>query len=277
MDVAICEDVAFFTCAAADFLRQERFSANVVSVEAGAVLDGVRPERPGSIWILVSDAGTVVGAAMHTPPFALFLPRLPAGAPDAIAAALRGPGRRLPGVTGERRSVEAFLSAWGDDGAELRRAMRMYVLGLLRPPEGVAGAARPAVETDAALAARWFRAFHAESQPDAPGADLATEARQRIAARGLHLWECEDRVVSLAGVTAAAAGVARIGPVYTPPEHRRHGFGAAVTATASAAATAAGAEDVILYTDQANPVSNSIYRAIGYGADHDAAEYAFGA
>ena len=48
-----------------------------------------------------------------------------------------------------------------------------------------------------------------------------------------------------------------------------------MTAEATAAALAAGAEHVALYTDLANPTSNSIYQAIGYRPDHDAEERSF--
>ncbi len=96
-----------------------------------------------------------------------------------------------------------------------------------------------------------------------------------LGARQVHLWLDEDAFVSLAAVSAPAAGVARVGPVYTPPRHRGQAYGAAVTATATAAALSAGAEHVVLYTDLGNPTSNSIYQSIGYRADHDAEERAF--
>jgi predicted GNAT family acetyltransferase len=58
--------------------------------------------------------------------------------------------------------------------------------------------------------------------------------------------------------------MARIGPVYTPPEHRRRGFGAMATAAVTEAALEAGARDVVLFTDLANPTSNGIYQELGY-------------
>jgi predicted GNAT family acetyltransferase len=63
--------------------------------------------------------------------------------------------------------------------------------------------------------------------------------------------------------------------VYTPPAFRRRGYGTAVTAHATANALAHGAEHVVLYTDLANPTSNSIYQKIGFVPDHDAEERAF--
>jgi predicted GNAT family acetyltransferase len=71
------------------------------------------------------------------------------------------------------------------------------------------------------------------------------------------------------------ASAATPSTVYTPSASRRRGYGAAVTAAASVAALAAGAEQVALYTDLANPTSNSVYQAIGYRPDHDAEERSF--
>jgi hypothetical protein len=67
----------------------------------------------------------------------------------------------------------------------------------------------------------------------------------------------------------------RVGPVYTPPEFRGHGYASAATAAASQQALDAGASEVLLFTDLANPVSNSIYQRIGYRAVEDRIVLAF--
>ena len=69
---------------------------------------------------------------------------------------------------------------------------------------------------------------------------------------------------TLAGNGRAVAGQTRIGPVYTPPEHRGRGYGGAVTTAVSLQALAAGAAEVLLYTDLANPTSNALYQRLGY-------------
>jgi predicted GNAT family acetyltransferase len=68
----------------------------------------------------------------------------------------------------------------------------------------------------------------------------------------------------MAGISLQIAGSARVAPVYTPPEHRGRGYAAAVTAEVSAAARRAGADEVLLFTDLANPTSNGVYTRIGY-------------
>jgi predicted GNAT family acetyltransferase len=61
-----------------------------------------------------------------------------------------------------------------------------------------------------------------------------------------------------------AAGVSRIGPVFTPREQRGHGYGSAVTAAAVQLAHRSGTPDVVLFADLANPTSNAIYQRIGF-------------
>jgi predicted GNAT family acetyltransferase len=60
------------------------------------------------------------------------------------------------------------------------------------------------------------------------------------------------------------AGQVRVGPVYTPRQHRGRGYGGAATWTVSQAARDAGVSQVLLFTDLANPVSNALYQRLGY-------------
>ena len=79
----------------------------------------------------------------------------------------------------------------------------------------------------------------------------------------------------MAALTRQVAGRARVGPVYTPPGLRGHGYASAATAAVSQQALDAGAGDVVLFTDLANPVSNSIYQRIGYQPVEDRTVLAF--
>jgi predicted GNAT family acetyltransferase len=63
--------------------------------------------------------------------------------------------------------------------------------------------------------------------------------------------------------------------VYTPPEHRGHGYASAVTARAAWDILDHAAVPV-LYTDLANPTSNKIYRAIGFRPVTDRTSVTFG-
>ena len=269
-----------FLAAANSLLRSDPLSTNVIAVVAGRIATGAEPDDERYLWATVGDGkGRVLGAAMHTPPHHLFVSRMSAEAAASLAHALADAGRDLPGVNGAVEVTRPFAATWmarTGRPSTLVTAMRMYRLGDLVWPQGVAGEAVAAVAPrDIGLVAGWLVAFHAEAQPHAPVWDWRALAERRVGAGQVHLWRDEDVFVALAAVSAPAAGVARVGPVYTPPAYRRRGYGAAVTAKATAAGLSASAERVVLYTDLANPTSNSIYRSIGYIPDHDAEERAF--
>jgi predicted GNAT family acetyltransferase len=275
MVVHLTDDVGEFATVAEPFLRSEPFTANVIAVEVDGVMSGQRSLHPGSRWILVEERGQLVGAAMHTPPFNLFLPKLGDGVLEAVARALWSADHRFPGVSGEAVTVQRFVGAWealGGAGSRVRVRTRMYVLGTLQPPQGVAGHGRPAVRGDADLLIGWLHAFFAETGNVSHDADVDGVARRRLADGQFWLWEDGGEPVSIAGVHPPAAGVARVGPVYTPGQRRGRGYGSAVTALASKAGMDRGAAHVVLYTDLSNPTSNAIYQAIGYMPDHDAEE-----
>lgn len=105
--------------------------------------------------------------------------------------------------------------------------------------------------------------------------DQAAAVADRLGYRGVTVWEAGDVPVSIAGLTRQVAGMVRVGPVYTPPELRGHGYASAATAAVSRQALDAGAAEVVLFTDLANPVSNSIYQRIGYRAVEDRTVLAF--
>jgi hypothetical protein len=265
-------DVAGFEAATQRFLRNDPFTTSVIAVVAERILAGVQPAGPEDLWLTVNDpVGEVVGVAMHTPPHHVFISRMPPQAAVALAETLAQVRPLLPGVNGEIGATSAFAAAWSartDAGSRQVRAMRMYRLGQLEVPTGVSGRSRRADATDSELVASWFAAFHDEAQPDNPVQDGRDVTRRRITAGQVHLWteQNDGTPVAMAAVSAPAAGVARVGPVYTPPDRRRRGYGASVTA----AATGAGLDD-----GAAHPTSNAIYQSIGYRSDHDAEERAF--
>ena len=68
----------------------------------------------------------------------------------------------------------------------------------------------------------------------------------------------------MCGRTPTVCGVPRIGPVWTPPDHRRHGYAAAVTGYVCEHALRAGATACTLFADATNPTSNGVYERIGF-------------
>ncbi|MFJ2187709.1 GNAT family N-acetyltransferase [Kitasatospora sp. NPDC087861] len=216
-----------------------------------------------------SAGGPVEGAFLRTPPFGPRLSVMPEAAAAELAIELAAAGAEfteVSGVGGGADAVRAFGAAWTaatGAGQSVRFSERLYRLDeLTDPPRPPAGRHRSAAPDDRDLAIRWYEEFLVEAGVDLPNIPQAVD--DRIASGHLHLWEDRGRPVALAGSSPVIAGMSRIGPVYTPADQRGRGYASAVTAAASAHALAEGATEVLLYTDLANPTSNSIYQQIGY-------------
>jgi hypothetical protein len=186
--VELLEDPAEFARRAGDWILGEPLSANVLAVQLAGLLSGTRSVMAGSVWALLTEpSGVVTGAAMHTSPVGVFLPRLPDGVADALAAALADAGRPLAGATGEIATVQAFTSAWQRrTGASVRQVMatRLHRLVELVPPTGVPGSARPAGPGHVEVAVGWFAGFAADARADEREvASVAATARGRVAGR----------------------------------------------------------------------------------------------
>jgi RimJ/RimL family protein N-acetyltransferase len=235
------------------------------------------PHDPLFGWWRPVDRG-VAAVVLHTPPYPLLLGGLPPGSAPELAGLLAGVGRQLPGVNSRDDAAAEFATAWGEQTglayATFRRS-RLHRLAGLVPPEPMPdGAPRVAGEPDRDLLERWSRAFASEVN-DLTGlrADVVSD---RLSYGGLTLWEARGRPVAMAGHVRPAAGVVRVGPVYTPPELRGRGYGGAVTAAVTSAAIGAGAHEVVLFTDLANPTSNALYRRLGYEPVADRVVLSFG-
>ncbi len=262
------DDAEEFAAASGEFVRADPARSTVLATVLEDVLAGFRT-YPGSTWVLAEESGVVVGVAMQTPPHRLWLSAMPDAAARAVVEVMadRAAPRALPGISGSRVAAGVAAHAW----QELRpaeqlievRALRSYTLGQLRPPSAVPGAARLATPPDVPLLHAWQVAFGEEV--DLAVVDFVAATAARLAGHGAyHVWEDSGSVVSIAGHSAPVSGMVRVGPVYTPPERRRRGYGGAVTAATTQHALDGGAAQVTLFTDLANPTSNSIYQQLGY-------------
>lgn len=267
MSWAITGDIAGYDALAGGFLRSRPIENTVlVTVLASLRARGLTAygDAPAVLGSWLSATGCVAGAFVHTPPFPLLLSVMPAQAIAELVEALVAQGRRPPGVTARSEIAEAFATQWRTvTGVDFKvwERRRLYRLGTVRP-SGTPGRARPAGLADRDLLLAWYHAAEREIR-ERPG-DHGAAVDDRIAYGGVTLWERDGVPVSLAGQSRMVAGMVRIAPVYTPPEHRCHGYGAAVTATVSQAAVDAGAREVVVFADLANPGGNAIHQRIGY-------------
>ncbi|MER7505761.1 GNAT family N-acetyltransferase [Nonomuraea pusilla] len=236
-------------------------------------LAGLRAGSPAGDPVLGwwDDGGEVRGAAVRTPPYPLALARMPVEAVAPLLDALGAPHvRQVHGPVELTSEVARLLGAPVKEVSE-----RLYRLGALDVPD-VPGRGRLATPAEFPLLVSWFHAFGTEVGLG-EAADVAERVAQRTAGRELFVWEADGVPVACAGLSPAAGGVCRIGPVYTPPSRRRRGYGAAVTAFASRVGLEERCDQVVLFTDLANPTSNAVYQSIGYEPVADYAHLTFAA
>jgi RimJ/RimL family protein N-acetyltransferase len=232
-----------------------------------------------SFLMTVWDDGAAVGAALQTPPYPLACNGIPHAAIDSVAADLAGAQPDLVAVRGSRNTAVAFADAWhAITGREttIGTEERLYRLGTLKAPAGVAGAPRDANSDDRDLLVEWVQRFFDDAfgQLQNDGGEAFVHNSNRVGHRFV-LWEVDGAPVSMAMLRVPAAGVSRIGPVFTPRDKRGHGYGSAVTAAAAQLAHRSGTPDVVLFADLANPTSNAIYQRIGFEAVGDSVRIDF--
>ncbi|WP_327696749.1 GNAT family N-acetyltransferase [Streptomyces sp. NBC_00459] len=267
---------------AGDFLRSQP-ALHTVALRVTEELRRRGPYMYGPrapVFGVLERAGEVTAAFYRTPPHRLQLTPLNGAEADALAVFLAALGEPLPGVSGVHETAAAFAEAWqrrtGVTGTPYQR-QRLYRLGVLAAPEPAPpGRARAAVVADREQVACWYGEFSEEvGAPPAPDGGLGW-ADDRIAYGGITLWEGPDGTpVSMACAAPQLAGAVRLADIYTPARLRGRGYAGAVTAAVSRAASAAGAAEVLLFTDLANPTSNALYQRLGYRPVRDFTVYRF--
>lgn len=237
----------------------------------------------------VEHAGEMVAATLRTPPHNIVLSLIADGHSveemvALVAADAHTVYETMPGVLAPSAISRAFCDEWQRltrQSYSLALSERIYRLDRVIPVSGVPGAMRRAEEADRALLERWIAEFAREAlvgehidPPRWVDEQLATQEDLR----GLFVWvDGNGEPVTMVGYQGRTPHGMRIGPVYTPPAHRRKGYASACTAAVSQHLLDSGRQFCFLFTDLANPTSNHIYQEIGYRPVIDVEMYAFGA
>jgi hypothetical protein len=275
------EDAGEFLDVAGEHLAAAPVISTVVASIASRTVSrqaaGFQPPE-GTWWLVVEEDGEIVGAAMRTATFGPrppFLLPMPEAASRLLARTLHDRGEDVRAANGALPAVRTFAEETALlVGGEVTVAQhtRLHELGELVEPRRVPGRLVVATDRDVDLVRAWFEAFmgDADEQTGRPRGTSAhevpdTEETLRRIGSGT-VWLRLDEAglpVHLTAANPPAFGVARVGPVYTPPEQRGRGWASAAVHEVSSLLRAQGAS-VCLFTDQANPTSNRIYAALGY-------------
>lgn len=148
----------------------------------------------------------------------------------------------------------------------------IHRLTKVRFPDGApAGTLRRALDEDRPLIRRWAQGF----VEDAATTEAPDSFADRVVAAGqMFVWDDGDPRCMVAAARSTPNGTC-INAVYTPPRFRRRGYATVAVATLSRQLLDAGSAFCCLYTDLANPTSNSIYRRIGYEPIREGVDISF--
>jgi GNAT superfamily N-acetyltransferase len=258
-------DVEEYAGAAERFLLSDPVSHTVMLTGLAALRAGAGGD--GALLGWWAGDGRVRGAVLRVAPHPIALARMPVEAVTSFAEAMKG---EIPEVLGPVELVREIQRVLGTPGRTLSE--RLYRLGTLTAPD-VPGRGRLASGSDLPLLVPWARAFFGEV--GLAGGDVAAGVGRRVAGGELFVWEDGGEPVAMAALSAPAGGVCRVSLVYTPPARRRRGYGAAITAHVSGVGLAERCDQVVLFTDLANPTSNAVYRSIGFEPVADYAQVSF--
>ena len=284
---------------AAEFLQhargplEEQEAANnlIVGIPARVV------ELPGVFGLhqiylaTVNDGDKLVAAAVRTPPHPLILYSA-RGADeeplrlivDDLQAFMAGedptiPAAQLSGVNAHADTARAFAGLWTartGQPHELAMNMRIYELREVTPPQNARGSLRQARQDELDLLTEWVFWFNVDCHlPEIDKAKARETALRHLDGGSMFLWDVDGAAVAMAARGRNSSHGVTIGMVYTPPELRGRGYASACVAALSQQLLDAGWEFCDLYTDLANPTSNSIYQRIGYRPVCDANVYHF--
>ncbi|MHB1087619.1 MAG: GNAT family N-acetyltransferase [Acidimicrobiales bacterium] len=274
MEVVRCASPTEFLDTTASYRERDPIRTNVLGSVAISISQGAH-HYDECIWWVVRDGAEVVGAALRTAPYGLQIGPMSGDAAAALAFAVALHDDGFPWVFASDASIVSFMEAYRSTGSpgSTRQSVWgrrdvVYEAGAIALPI-VAGTYRVATLADLDLAFRWSVDFQAFVDGAAPRADKRDRdsLRSRITGGGLWFWCVDDAPVAMAGyaspVKVPSGTVTRIGPVYTPEEHRGHGYAAAITSVLTATLVRRGSR-VMLFADAANPTSNGVYQRIGF-------------
>jgi uncharacterized protein len=273
-------DADSFLADAGGFLLTREAEHNLILGLSGRLRVDPRVYGEAPYFAVAREGGAVVAATVRTPPHNLILSEVDdEAALEPLAEDANDVFESLTGVIGPKAPVARMAEIWearSGQIAHLTLCQRSYRAEEALEPEGVPGTMRPYGERDREQVLAWMDAFVDEALPEAPPEDSGRWLDRRAADpdSGIMVWE-DGEPASMGGYGGLTPNGIRVGPIYTPPELRRRGYASALTAAMTRMLIDGGRRFCFLFTDLANPTSNSIYQRIGYRPVTDVDQWSF--
>ncbi|MBE4909990.1 GNAT family N-acetyltransferase [Bacillus luteolus] len=223
---------------------------------------------------------TPVLVMVMTPPHNLIVYGVGEDVNEAIGVAvtsIKDIGVILPGVLGPKALAAEFSGEWVQQigcRLEVKMEQRIYKLEKVNNVPLSNGKLRLATKDDLELIVDWTYQFSLVTPEH-----LSIEGARKLAERGIEessifIWD-DNGPVSMAKKARPTKNGIVVNLVFTPQEFQRKGYATTCVAYVSQQLLNEGYSFCSLYTDLANPTSNSIYMKIGYEPIIDSVVYGF--
>ena len=171
----------------------------------------------------------------------------------------------LKGVFGEGFYVNEFSEFYGKQ-PYVDMTLIVHKLTTVNKLPVAPGKFEMADSNDADLATEWALTFEEEKNPAVRNSkeQVLKTTQTRIALGNVFKWTDKGNTVCMAAINRKTKNSGIIGLVYTPEEYRGNGYATSHVQKLSEYILQNGFSYCGLFTDKANPTSNSIYKKIGY-------------
>jgi hypothetical protein len=183
----------------------------------------------------------------------------------------------LPGVNGRTNVSKRFADIWCASAKTVKKIhteMRLFILTSVNKVKLARGRLVKADPRHYDLLLDWAQKFHEDVRLDVGDNYLRKHLETTVETGNAFIWVDGEPVCMTFRERPHDDGVS-IGYVYTPPKLRGHGYATSCVKTVSERTLREGYGYCSLFTDRANPTSNSIYKKIGYRPACDYLYYLF--
>ena len=251
------------------------FLANLIGYED-------RQAKGNFIFGSITNEGRTILLFMNAEPFNLLL-STPTDDIDEVAIQLLigfllERQIKIRGINSSKKLCERFITDFTQRTGQhfnLHLSMDIMELTQLTKNTDSAGLCRKAKPEDHPLLVEWNLKFAEEATHETGDRQaISDKLLQKISAGTMFVVEnSEHRVVSMAAVSRELINGICIGPVYTDECERGKGYGKTVMIGISKWALQNGYRFCSLFVDKTNPISNQVYRSIGYQVVSDQCDY----
>lgn len=277
MNVVRHNTAAEFLNLAGAWLETAEAENNLILGIAGFFASSAAVPNIQPYFLTIENKGNILGAALMAPPRQLLISDMADPAIIALADYMFAESAPVPGLVGRNPKAELLANYWTNrtgQSCRPKRSDRLYVCEHVEPLNSPPGQLRPASKNDQTLLTQWCAQFCLDAGIEDETVYFKARLPSMINNGSLFIWENND-AVAMAGFERQTAHGVAVSWVFTPAHLRRRGYATACVAALTRRMIEFGKKFCCLYTDLANPTSNSIYQKIGYRPVCDVQHWTF--